>query len=40
MLLPKAKSWETLVESLERFPPDFMSEREQPAEAERRDALP
>jgi len=40
VLLPKAKSWDTLVESLEKFPPDFMSEREQPATAERRDALP
>jgi len=40
VLLPKAKSWDTLVESLEKFPPDFMSEREQPAAAERRDALP
>ena len=37
VLLPKAKSWDTLVESLE-FPPDFMSDREQPAEAERRDS--
>jgi antitoxin VapB len=40
VLLPKAKSWETLVESLDKFPPDFMSEREQPGEAEPRDALP
>jgi antitoxin VapB len=40
VLLPKAKSWDTLVESLEKFPPDFMSERQQPAEAERRDSLP
>jgi antitoxin VapB len=40
VLLPKAKSWDTLVESLEKFPPDFMSERQQPAAAERRDSLP
>ena len=40
VLLPKAKSWDTLVESLDKFPPDFMSEREQPAEAEARDSLP
>lgn len=40
VLLPKAKSWDTLIESLEKFPPDFMSDREQPDEAERRDSLP
>lgn len=40
VLLPKAKSWDTLLESLEKFPPDFMSDREQPAGAERRDSLP
>ena len=40
VLLPKAKSWDTLVESLEKFPADFMSDREQPDEAERRDSLP
>jgi antitoxin VapB len=40
VLLPKAKSWDTLVESLEKFPPDFMNEREQPGEAESRDSLP
>lgn len=40
VLLPKAKSWDTLLESLQKFPADFMSDREQPAEAERRDSLP
>ena len=40
VLLPKAKSWDTLIESLEKFPPDFMSDREQPGEVERRDSLP
>ena len=40
VLLPKAKSWDTLIESLEKFPADFMSDREQPSEAERRDSLP
>src|SRR5215469_14902589 len=40
VLLPKAKSWDTLVESLEKFPADFMSDREQPDEPERRDSLP
>jgi antitoxin VapB len=39
VLLPKAKSWDTLVRSLDKFPPDFMSAREQPHELERRDSL-
>jgi antitoxin VapB len=30
VLLPKAKSWDTLIESLEKFSPDYMSERRQP----------
>ena len=40
VLLPKAKSWDTLVQSLDKFPADFMSDREQPREAERRESLP
>lgn len=40
VLLPKAKSWDTLLESLDKFPADFMSEREQPGGVERRDSLP
>lgn len=40
VLLPKAKSWDTLLESLEKFPSDFMSEREQPREVDQRDSLP
>lgn len=40
VLLPKAKSWDTLVQSLDKFPADFMSDREQPPEAERREPLP
>ena len=40
VLLPKAKSWDTLVQSLDKFPADFMSNREQPREAERRESLP
>jgi antitoxin VapB len=40
VLLPKAKSWDTLLESLDKFPPDFMSDREQPDEAEGRDYMP
>jgi antitoxin VapB len=39
VLLPKTKSWDTLVQSLEKFPADFMSTRDQPREAERRDSL-
>ncbi|TLY65025.1 MAG: antitoxin [Gammaproteobacteria bacterium] len=39
VLLPKARSWDTLVESLKKFPADFMSDREQPHEVERRDSL-
>ena len=37
VLLPKARSWDTLLESLEKFPPDFMTNREQPAEVDRRE---
>jgi antitoxin VapB len=33
VLLPKTKSWETLIGSLAKFPSDFMSDREQPREA-------
>jgi antitoxin VapB len=40
VLLPKAQSWETLVESLDKFPADFMSEREQQTAIEQRDSLP
>lgn len=39
VLLPKTKSWDTLINSLAKFPPDFMSDREQPREAERREAF-
>lgn len=39
VLFPKAKSWDALLESLDRFPADFMQDREQPGEAERRDSL-
>jgi len=39
VLLPKARTWDTLLESLSKFPPDFMSEREQPPMAERRESL-
>jgi len=39
VLFPKAKSWDVLLQSLDRFPADFMSDREQPGEAEQRDSL-
>jgi antitoxin VapB len=39
VLLPKAKSWGALVQSLEKFPEDFMADREQPQDTERRDSL-
>jgi len=39
VLLPKAKSWDTLEQSLDKFPADFMGVREQPSEAEKRDSL-
>jgi antitoxin VapB len=37
VLLPKTKSWETLIGSLAKFPSDFMSDREQPRETEFRE---
>ena len=40
VLLRKAKSWDTLLQSLDKFPADFMSDREQPRETERRESLP
>ena len=40
VLLPIAKSWDTLLMSLEKFPSDFMSQREQPQEVDPRDFLP
>ena len=39
VLLPKAKSWDTLIESLAKFPADFMNDREQPTEADSREPL-
>ena len=39
VLLPKARSWDTLVESLAKFPPDFMEMRGQPAHMDRREPL-
>jgi len=39
VLFPTSKSWDSLLQSLEKFPQDFMTSREQPSEAEERDAL-
>lgn len=39
VLLPKARSWNSLLGSLGKFSPDFMSARQQPAEAESREPL-
>ncbi|MFL6603238.1 MAG: antitoxin [Steroidobacteraceae bacterium] len=39
VLLPKGRSWDTLLESLDKFPPDFMTNREQPAEADHRESF-
>jgi antitoxin VapB len=39
LLLPKAGSWDTLVESLAKFPSDFMEPRGQPAHIDRREPL-
>jgi antitoxin VapB len=39
VLLPKTKSWDMLIGSLAKFPPDFMSDREQPREADRRESF-
>jgi antitoxin VapB len=39
VLFPKARSWDVLLQSLVRFPTDFMSDREQPRDAEQRDSL-
>lgn len=35
VLLPKSKSWDTLIASLAKFSPDFLDERDQPADQER-----
>jgi antitoxin VapB len=37
VLLPRAKSWETLIGSLPKFSPDFMNKRDQPPEQMRED---
>jgi antitoxin VapB len=39
VLLPRAKSWDTLVASLAKFPDDYMETRGQPAVSDRREDL-
>lgn len=39
VLLPHSRSWDTLVESLARFPDDFMATRDQPTATDRREDL-
>lgn len=39
ILLPKARSWNSLLGSLGKFSPDFMSTRQQPEETELREPL-
>ena len=39
VLLPRAKSWDTLIGSLAKFPEDFLESRAQPEAVERREAL-
>ena len=39
VLLPKARSWDTLIGSLKKFSPDFMSERNQPSTADVRESF-
>lgn len=39
ILLPKTKSWDGLVASLEKFSDDFMKTRDQPTKHDRREKL-
>jgi antitoxin VapB len=39
VLFLKAKAWDSLLESLDKFPSDFMNDRAQPPEAEQREGL-
>lgn len=37
VLLPKSRSWEVLIQSLDKFPADFMEDRAQPKDQPRED---
>jgi antitoxin VapB len=39
VLLPKKKSWDSLVDSLDQFSSDFMTERGQPTKNDRRESF-
>jgi antitoxin VapB len=39
VLFPRAKGWDILAEGIRRFTEDFMAERSQPAEPEKRKGL-
>jgi len=39
VLFPAARSWDTLLQSLDKFPDDFMSDRQQPQSVDKRKAL-
>lgn len=39
MLIPITHSWDSLLGSLDKFTPDFMSERNQPQQQDREDAF-
>lgn len=40
VLIPTSHSWDSLVDSLGKFSPDFMSERNQPQQQAREDVFP
>lgn len=39
ILLPAAKSWDTLIDSLAKFPADYLVSREQPVEPDSREGI-
>jgi len=39
VLLPRTRSWESLLGSLEKFPDDFLAQREQPADSDSRESI-
>ena len=39
VLLPAQRSWDTLIQSLTQFSPDFLPEREQPPQQKRANAF-
>lgn len=39
VLLPQSRSWDPLLESLSKFPADFLEARDQPGTADRREDI-